>query len=258
MEHARTGYHHGDLRAALVTAARGLLVAGGEGFSLREAARLVGVSANAAYRHFDDKAALLTAVAADGFSRLAQEMTVAVASPTSASAAFSQRAKSFRGLERSQTRALHRFRAVGRAYVAFARREPAVFRLMFGAEGLPRLRPSPRGVAASSSSRLPEVTPYVLLENALDELVEVGLLPPSRRSFAATHAWSVVHGYASLSLDLGLGRAPSSPDDTAHDGGAAGDPALEALLDFTILGLCSEGVVASARPRKAREGREDG
>lgn len=64
----RDGYHHGDLRNALVASAVRLIeTSGTSSFSLREAAREVGVSANAAYRHFDDKSALMTAVAAFGF-----------------------------------------------------------------------------------------------------------------------------------------------------------------------------------------------
>jgi AcrR family transcriptional regulator len=81
MTQPRDAYHHGDLRNALVASAVRLIEASGPGaFSLREAAREVGVSANAAYRHFDDKSALITAVAADGFARLAERMRRAMAS----------------------------------------------------------------------------------------------------------------------------------------------------------------------------------
>jgi AcrR family transcriptional regulator len=76
----RDGYHHGDLRNALVASAVRLIEASGtSSFSLREAAREVGVSANAAYRHFDDKSALMTAVAAFGFRQLATQMVGAMA-----------------------------------------------------------------------------------------------------------------------------------------------------------------------------------
>jgi NAD(P)-dependent dehydrogenase (short-subunit alcohol dehydrogenase family) len=77
----RDGYHHGDLRNALVASAVRLIeTSGTSSFSLREAAREVGVSANAAYRHFDDKSALMTAVAAFGFRQLATQMVGAMAS----------------------------------------------------------------------------------------------------------------------------------------------------------------------------------
>ena len=69
MTDSKEPYHHGNLRHALTVAAAHLVEQhGSDGLSLREAARAVGVTANAAYRHFDDKAALLTAVAARGFS----------------------------------------------------------------------------------------------------------------------------------------------------------------------------------------------
>ena len=64
-------YHHGDLRRALVDEALVLLAESGDGgFSLRELARRVGVTANASYRHFANKDALLQALAAEGFRRL--------------------------------------------------------------------------------------------------------------------------------------------------------------------------------------------
>ena len=75
MTAARTTYHHGDLRNALVLTAVRLIEQDGLGeFSLRGTAREVGVSPNAAYRHFADKSALLSAVAQHGFEQLAQRM----------------------------------------------------------------------------------------------------------------------------------------------------------------------------------------
>jgi len=96
-------YHHGDLAAALLRAASALLEKEGvSGLSLREAARRAGVSHNAPYRHFPDRDALLTALAAEGFEILTSEM-------------------------RGQTS-----RAMGEAYVRFAVDNPQRFRLMFG------------------------------------------------------------------------------------------------------------------------------
>lgn len=241
----RNAYHHGDLRAALIASARALVTAGGtESFSLREAARAVGVSANAAYRHFDDKAALLAAVAADGFARLAAEMEATappVDAPSSRRSPGAARGRAaahgpLRGLSRPAADAVEALRSLGRAYVVFAHREPSIFRLMFGPAGLPLLRAGASTEASHSSSFLPTTTPLDLLEQALDRLVTVGLLPRPRRALAASSAWSAVHGYASLTLDLGgFGAAPLRGDDGV-------DPALEALLDFTVSGLCSAGV----------------
>ena len=98
-------YHHGDLRAALLQAAGELLEEQGlAGLSLREAARRAGVSHNAPYRHFPDRNALLTALAAEGF-RLLEEAMEGKAS-----------------------------RERGEAYVRFALAHPNRFRLMFGGQ----------------------------------------------------------------------------------------------------------------------------
>lgn len=103
-------YHHGDLRAALLDAADTLLDQGGDGaVSLREAARMAGVSPTAAYRHFADKDALLAALALRGFVAFGAAMAEALADP-----------------------ALPPFVARGRCYVRFALARPGRFRLMFG------------------------------------------------------------------------------------------------------------------------------
>lgn len=101
-------YHHGDLRAALIDAAETLLDAGGE-ISLREAARMAGVSPTAAYRHFADKDALLAALAVRGFQDFARTLGEAAACNPE-----------------------NELAARGRAYVRFALAHPGRFRLMFG------------------------------------------------------------------------------------------------------------------------------
>jgi len=108
---AKRAYHHGNLRAALITAAlRELVSAGLEGFALRGVARRAGVSPPAVYRHFRDKEDLLAAVAAECADRLATAMTDAVtAAPPDP---------------------LERFRATGIAYVRFAVAHPDYFRAL--------------------------------------------------------------------------------------------------------------------------------
>src|SRR5512136_65494 len=116
---SKAPYHHGDLRHALLEAALDLVTARGvEAFSLREAAREVGVSPAAAYRHFADKDALLAALALEAFARLGQAMERAVS-----------RAPGEAG---SKAHAAAVFLAVGPAYVEFAVQHPAQFRVMFG------------------------------------------------------------------------------------------------------------------------------
>src|SRR5690242_16682619 len=113
----KLGYHHGDLRNALVAATLKLVAKGGvEGFSLREAARAVGVSPAAAYRHFADRSALLKAVAHEGLARLAGTMEEAVASAP--------------GAPGSPARAAAELRALGVAYVEFAVANASHFRVM--------------------------------------------------------------------------------------------------------------------------------
>jgi AcrR family transcriptional regulator len=103
----RSSYHHGALRPALIAAARTLLDEGGpDAVGLREAARRVGVSATATYRHFKDKDALLAALAVEGF----REFGAALAASESAPAPLS---------------------AMGAAYIDFALAKPGMFRLMF-------------------------------------------------------------------------------------------------------------------------------
>jgi AcrR family transcriptional regulator len=205
----RDGYHHGDLRNALVASAVRLIeTSGTSSFSLREAAREVGVSANAAYRHFDDKSALMTAVAAFGFRQLATQMVGAMAS------AAGGRAKG--------PASVARFKAVGRAYVEFAVAHPELFRVMFGECGAECRQAEPGDDATED--------PWSLLGKTLDALVADGLLATEVRPGAELKAWSVVHGFASLALD-GLAALPSADERAA---------ALDALLDFAVVGLCAQ------------------
>jgi AcrR family transcriptional regulator len=206
---AKATYHHGDLRNALVDAGLDLVErVGAEAFSLREAAREVGVSANAAYRHFEDKGALLTAIAVRGFERLSADMQGAM------------RAARPRGAVTS--RAVARFNAAARAYVDFAQARPQLYGLMFGAAGRACL-------AAEGTMGGP--TPGALLGGLLDALVEEGAVSPRHREGAEVQVWSAVHGFASLAKVGPL--AALSPKARAD--------ALEALLRFAIAGLCGGG-----------------
>ncbi len=108
----RRGYHHGNLREALIEAAVDLIAAKGPaGFTIAEAARLAGVSPAAPYRHFGDADALLAEVALRGFDLLAARLTQA-----------------WNGGRPDPVRA---FEDLGRAYLGFARQEPAYYAAMF-------------------------------------------------------------------------------------------------------------------------------
>jgi len=225
MSQTREAYHHGDLRNALISSAVRLIEQGGEAtFSLREAARDVGVSANAAYRHFDDKSALLTATAAGGLVRLARGMLKAMDRATQSG--------------RKEEPAIARFKAVGRAYVEFAMAHPELFRLMFSGSGVACLNSAAAGVATP--------TPWELLGRSLDALVADGLLPAERREGAELKAWSVVHGFASLAL-AGHSAMPT---------GRQRHAALESTLECAVLGLCAPAL--SRRTTRSRSRRIDG
>jgi len=187
----RATYHHGDLSHALIDVATALVRrSGGEAFSLRAAAKELGVDPAAAYRHFEDKEALLRAVAVRGFAALSDSMEAGVARAADTAS---------------------RFAAVGAAYVDFAVREPSLFRLMFaGAK-----------IAPAEVTEVTEVTgvtsvvrsPYQILTDTIDELRRDGLCTVDRAG-AALVAWSAVHGLAFLILDGRLGPGH-------HDGAVA-------------------------------------
>jgi AcrR family transcriptional regulator len=211
---ARDRYHHGDLRNALLDRALALVAERGpEGFSLREAARDVGVSPGAAYRHFADKSALLAALAADGHGRLATAMEkVAARIP---------------GEPGSPARAVAALVAIGEAYVDFAVRHPSHFRVMFGpcleAEGFaPGCAPSGRDA-------------YQILVDALDALVAASAIRAETRPGAEIAAWSSVHGLASLLVD---GAIPLGPRDRG--------PAIRLVTRAVLLGLGADPALVPA------------
>jgi AcrR family transcriptional regulator len=219
MKQAKDTYHHGDLRNALIEAGIQLLGDVGTEFSLRDAAKYVGVSPNATYRHFDGKAELLTAIARAGFEKLGQRIRRSVASATRAHAT-----------EGDVQVAIECFKEVGRAYLGFADEFPELFRLMYGPHGLCRF-----GRIANAGGSPP---PFQLLGDAIDALVEAGVFPAERRRGAELKAWSVVHGLASL--PVGGEQFPTTARRTE---------ALEELLEFVLDGLCSRRRSTHGRAR---------
>jgi AcrR family transcriptional regulator len=177
-------YHHGDLRNALLEASLALVAKHGvEAFSLREAARAVGVSPAAAYRHFEDKDALLAALAHDAFGRLSQGMERAISRVP--------------GEPGTPGHAIAAFLAVGLAYVEFAVQHPSPFRVMFGpwcAEGKESHLPEAPGLRDS----------YTILVDSLDALVASGAVRAEARAGAEIAAWATVHGLASLIVEGAL------------------------------------------------------
>ncbi|WP_298672871.1 TetR/AcrR family transcriptional regulator [uncultured Sphingomonas sp.] len=160
---ART-YHHGDLRAALITAGLGLIEEqGADDLSLRELARRVGVSATAVYRHFPDKAALMAALAREALERLAAAQRAASERAGGGAAGFG---------------------ATGAAYVRFARDNPGLFRLVFA-------HPASQGMDEKEDDAM------AMLRAAAVALAPEGTDPTA----FALRAWSLAHGLAMLMLD---------------------------------------------------------
>lgn len=188
-------YHHGDLRRALLDAALELVAARGvEAFSLREAAREVGVSPAAAYRHFADKLEVLKALAFEGMGRMALAMEKAI-----------ERAP---GTPGSPARAAANLAAIGEAYVDFAVRHPDHFRVMFGVAC-----PGGEVIEVPPEAATHGRDPFQILIDALDAMVATGAIPGAARAGAEVVAWSAVHGLASLLVSeaLPLGMAERGP-----------------------------------------------
>ncbi len=170
----RTTYHHGNLRAALLEAARALVLESGlDGFGLREVSRRAGVSHAAAYNHFANRSALVTALVVEAFGALAEALAAA---------------------ERLEATPFARLRTIGVAYVRFAFEHPAEFKFMFRPElCADPLAPSEQVAGASRES-------YSPLERAIAACLADGSLTGDAETLALT-AWAAVHGLASLVVD---------------------------------------------------------
>ncbi|MFD6451460.1 TetR/AcrR family transcriptional regulator [Nocardia sp. NPDC055165] len=164
MAMSNTSYHHGDLPSALVRAAVELLEEDGAAdLSLRAAARRAGVSTAAPYRHFADRDALLSAVAAVGFRELAEQLVAASAEPSTP----------------------EDLATIAVAYVRFALARPALFRVMFSDPCDPT---SPERVAATTA-----IHDYV-------QAIVRRIYPTADEESLTNAMWALVHGLAFLYL----------------------------------------------------------
>ncbi len=174
---AQGRHHHGALRRALLDAVAEIVrESGPEAVTLRECARRAGVSHSAAAPHFGDKRGLLTAFVTEGEARLADAMRAEIA-------ALPERAD-----------APARLAATGRGYIAFARVNPAHFRLMFRTDLIDRSDPAWREAAEDA---------FAVLDCAMADAVP-GMDPRARRARLAL-AWSAVHGFSTLRAE-GVGE----------------------------------------------------
>jgi AcrR family transcriptional regulator len=193
---AKASYHHGNLRPALIEAGLELAREGGpDAVLVREASRRVGVSHNAAYRHFPGRDELLKAVGERCMSELAKLMEKLIAEVGDDG-------------DRIEV-AQRRLRATGSAYVEFALTEPGLFRTAFSVPE--QLAPFGPGEGVGESG----LGPYGLLSAQLDALQAAGGLDPELRPFAETTAWSAVHGFSMLVLEGPLRSLPAADRDAA-------------------------------------------
>jgi AcrR family transcriptional regulator len=188
------GYHHGNLKEALVQAALDLIAAKGPGgFTFAEAARSAGVSPAAPYRHFRDRDELLASVAQQGFEQFEAQLTAAWddGRPDTPTA----------------------FQRVGKAYLAFARENPAYYSAMFES-GIP-LESNPALLLAGERA-------FAVIRAASERLV--AMAPPSvprpPALMMALHIWSMSHGIASLfgRGDAARRKLPMSAEDLLEAG----------------------------------------
>jgi AcrR family transcriptional regulator len=189
-------YHHGDLRAALIRAALSLIEEHGiKGLALSDAAHLAGVSVAAPYRHFKDKEALLAEIAAEGFVLFRDALA--------------------RASSNNPGDKVKRLVEMGVAYVDFALQHRSHFKVMWEG-GIPKARYPELGKTAHES--------YLLLEKAALELVPTAR--PDRQQALVSTAWSVVHGYAMLTLE---GELPAHGSE--QSGGKRLRQSLHLLVD---------------------------
>jgi AcrR family transcriptional regulator len=188
---AKKAYHHGNLRSAILAAARDTLESSGvEGLSLRKVAQQTGVSPTALYSHFQDKRELLSVLATEGFDSLCERMEHEAARHASQS---SEHGSQLAGL--------------ARGYVLFAIDNRALFQLMFGRE-IGDLLDFPNLVKAGSRA-------YSMMAESVGQAMDVSA-SPDRRSIGATAAWSTVHGLTMLILDGRITAAEQGASDNGE------------------------------------------
>ena len=188
----KRGYHHGNLRQALIDAALQLIeLRGPTGFTLSEAAKQAGVTPAAVYRHFEGREDLIAEAALQGYQIFADLMEFAY--------------------ESGQPSALNAFEATGRAYLAFARKYPGHYIAMFES-GISVNRTPELAAAAGKAS--------AVLEQAATDLSQH--IPEDKRppaSMFSAHIWAMSHGVVELFARNSPGRAsPFPPDDLLETG----------------------------------------
>jgi len=217
----KSSWHHGNLREEMVQRGVELVeLRSASELSLREVARLAGVSQTAPGHHFGDKEGLLAAIASEGFRKLMSERLSALKD----------------GMTKEE-----RLRTVMRVYVGFALKRPEMFHLMFG----PRIGDKckyPELMEASAAS-------FAFLGNSISEFMADPANPERPPRFSTIAVWSGMHGLATLLSDResGLCQVPDDKIDSVCDG------VINVLLGGLISPHASVPVAAAVRkPRKTK------
>ncbi|MEO9652046.1 MAG: TetR/AcrR family transcriptional regulator [Roseobacter sp.] len=188
----KRGYHHGNLRQALIESALRLIeIKGPTGFTLSEAAKQAGVTPAAVYRHFEGREDLIAEAARQGYEIFADLMEYAYQS--------------------GQPSALSAFDATGRAYLAFARKHPGHYIAMFES-----------GISVNRTPELAAVSARAtgVLEKAAADLSQH--IPEDKRppaSMFSAHIWAMSHGVVELFARNSPGRASPIPADELLESG---------------------------------------
>ncbi len=186
----RQGYHHGNLKEALIEAAQRFIAERGiGGFTLADAAKLVGVTPAALYRHFRGREALVAEVAFRGFTELSGRLERAL---------------------KSDGTPLERFTRMGEAYLAFAEQEPGFYAAMFSAKPSDGETCGPPGDKGGAEDK-PDGTAFDFLVHALSDTFPEGFKGVDVR-FIAIEVWALSHGIATLDAAGQLPKGPGLPD----------------------------------------------
>jgi AcrR family transcriptional regulator len=200
---AARSYHHGHLRQALIDAALELVrEGGGEAVSVREAARRAGVSAGAPFRHFPTRAALMAAVAEESMRRFKAEIDAALARTPAADP-------------------LERLRAIARAYIRWALRNPAYFEV----HSTQRLFDFDRATALhEDDNAIREVT-----RRTVQDAAKAGLLRSDDLALVQIAGRAMVYGFARMNIDGHFPRWGISAKEAERIG--------DAIVDLFIAGI---------------------
>ncbi|MDQ1848054.1 TetR/AcrR family transcriptional regulator [Gemmobacter fulvus] len=187
----KRGYHHGNLRQALVEAALDLIAEKGpQGFTLSEASKAADVTPAAVYRHFAGRDDLLAEVARQGYEIFAALMEYA--------------------FNDGKPSALAAFEATGRAYLAFARKYPGHYMAMFESGLSPQAYPDLAPVAAKARSVLERAA------EGLSQHLPFGKRPPS--TMVSAHIWAMSHGVVELYMRGNGAKSPFPPEELLEAG----------------------------------------